>query len=131
LIGWIEVRESLMTKFTITRSTGMVGIAQNIAVYLNGELVDKLTNDESKTLTFEGDSVELQVGQSFMKSHKIQVKNGQKVLVKASGIRVMLGILGTILGLPYLLLESLAHMLFSSYAVRISNPSSLDIQARV
>ncbi len=40
-----------------------------------------------------------------MKSHKIQVKNGQKVLVKASGIRVMLGILGTILGLPYLLLE--------------------------
>ncbi len=28
-----------------------------------------------------------------------------KVLVKASGIRVMLGILGTILGLPYLLLE--------------------------
>ena len=94
-----------MSKFTITRSTGMVGIAQNIAVYLNGELVDKLTNDESKTLTFEGDSVELQVGQSFMKSHKIQVKNGQKVLVKASGIRVMLGILGTILGLPYLLLE--------------------------
>ena len=83
----------------------MVGIAQNIAVYLNGELVDKLTNDESKTLTFEGDSAKLQVGQSFMKSHRIQVKNGQKVLVKASGIRAMLGILGIILGLPYLLLE--------------------------
>lgn len=94
-----------MSKFTITRSTGIVGVAQNVAVYLNGELVDKLANNESKTLTFEGDSVELQVGQSFMKSHKIQVKNGQKVLVKASGIRVMLGILGTILGLPYLLLE--------------------------
>ena len=94
-----------MPKFTITRATGIVGVAQNVAVYLNGELVDKLAKDESKTLTFEGDSVELQVGQSFMKSHKIQVKNGQKVLVKASGIRVMLGILGTILGLPYLLLE--------------------------
>lgn len=94
-----------MSKFTITRSTGIVGVAQNVAVYLNGELVDKLANNESKTLTFEGDSVELQVGQSFMKSHKIQVENGQKVLVKASGIRVMLGILGTILGLPYLLLE--------------------------
>ena len=60
-----------MSKFTITRSTGMVGVVQNVAVYLNGELVDKLANDESKTLTFEGDSVELQVGQSFMKSHKI------------------------------------------------------------
>ncbi|WP_262366269.1 hypothetical protein [Streptococcus sp. Marseille-P6264] len=69
-----------MSKFTITRSTGMVGIAQNIAVYLNGELVDKLTNDESKTLTFEGDSVKLQVGQSFMKSHKIQVKDGRRYL---------------------------------------------------
>ena len=94
-----------MSKFTITRSTGMVGIAQNIAVYLNGELVDKLTNDESKTLTFEGDSVKLQVGQSFMKSHKIQVKDGQKVLVTASGMRAMLGVVGLILGLPYLLLE--------------------------
>ena len=94
-----------MSKFTITRSTVMVGIAQNIAVYLNGELVDKLTNDESKTLTFEGDSVKLQVGQSFMKSHKIQVKDGQKVLVTASGMRAMLGVIGLILGLPYLLLE--------------------------
>ena len=94
-----------MSKFTITRSMGMVGIAQNIAVYLNGELVDKFTNDESKTLTFEGDSVKLQVGQSFMKSHKIQVKDSQKVLVTASGMRAMLGIIGFILGLPYLLLE--------------------------
>ena len=85
-----------MSEITITRDTGMVGVAQKVAVYLNGELVDKLSNN---------DSIELQVGQSFMKSHKIQVKNGQKVLVKASGIRVMLGILGTILGLPYLLLE--------------------------
>ena len=34
-----------------------------------------------------------------MKSHKIPSKNGQKVLVKASGIRVMLGILRTILRL--------------------------------
>ena len=94
-----------MSKFTITRSTGIVGVAQNVAVYLNGELVDKLTNDEGKTLTFEGDSVELQVGQSFMKSHKIQVKDGQKVLVTASGMRAMLGVIGLILGLPYLLLE--------------------------
>ena len=94
-----------MSEITITRDTGMVGVAQKVAVYLNGELVDKLSNNETKTLVFEGDSVELQVGQSFMKSHKIQVKNGQKVLVKASGIRAMLGILGTILGLPYLLLE--------------------------
>ena len=83
----------------------MVGVAQKVAVYLNGELVHKLSNNESKTLSFEGDSIELQVGQSFMKSHRIQVKNGQKVLVKASGIRAMLGILGIILGLPYLLLE--------------------------
>lgn len=94
-----------MPKFTITRATGMVGVAQNVAVYLNGELVDRLANDESKTLTFEGNSVELQVGQSFMKSHKIQVKDGQKVLVTASGMRAMLGIIGHILGLPYLLLE--------------------------
>ena len=94
-----------MSKFTITRSTGMVRLAQNIAVYLNGELVDKLANNESKTLSFEGDSVELQVGQSFMKSHKIQVKDGQKVLVTASGMRAMLGIIGHILGFPYLLLE--------------------------
>ena len=94
-----------MSKFTITRSTGMVGVVQNVAVYLNGELVDKLANDESKTLTFEGDSVELQVGQSFMKSHKIQVKDGQKVLVTASGMLAMLGVIGLILGLPYLLLE--------------------------
>ena len=65
-----------MSKFTITRATGMVGVAQNVAVYLNGELADKLANDESKTLTFEGNSVELKVGQSFMKSHKIQVKDG-------------------------------------------------------
>ena len=94
-----------MSKFTITRSTGIVGVAQNVAVYLNGELVDKLANDESKTQPFEGDSVELQVGQSFMKSHMIQVKDGQKVLVTASGMRAMLGIIGIILGLPYLLLE--------------------------
>ena len=39
-----------MPKFTITRSTGIVGVAQNVAVYLNGELVDKLANNESKTL---------------------------------------------------------------------------------
>ena len=94
-----------MSEITITRDTGMVGVAQKVAVYLNGELVHKLSNNESKTLSFEGDSIELQVGQSFMKSHKIQVKNGQKVLVKASGICAMLGILGIILGLPYLLLE--------------------------
>ena len=94
-----------MPKFTITRATGIVGVAQNVAVYLNGELVDKLAKDESKTLTFEGDSVELQVRQSFMKSHKIQVKDSQKVLVTASGMRAMLGIIGFILGLPYLLLE--------------------------
>lgn len=94
-----------MPKFTITRATGIVGVAQNVAVYLNGELVDKLANNESKTLIFDGDSVELQVGQSFMKSHKIQVKDGQKVLVTASGMRAMLGIIGFILGLPYLLLE--------------------------
>ena len=94
-----------MSKFTIMRSTGMVGLVQNVAVYLNGELVDKLANNESKTLTFEGDSVELQVGQSFMKSHKIQVKDSQKVLVTASGMRAMLGVIGLILGLPYLLLE--------------------------
>ena len=94
-----------MSEITITRDTGMVGVAQKVAVYLNGELVHKLSNNESKTLSFEGDSIELQVGQSFMKSHKIQVENGQKVLVKASGIRAMLGILGIILGLPYLLLE--------------------------
>ena len=75
-----------MPKFTITRATGIVGVAQNVAVYLNGELVDKLAKDESKTLTFEGNSVELQVGQSFMKSHKIRVKDGQKVLVTASGM---------------------------------------------
>ena len=93
-----------MSKFTITRATGMVGVAQNVAVYLNGELADKLANDESKTVTFEGNSVELQVGQSFMKSHKIQV-NDQKVLVTASGMRAMLGIIGHILGFPYLLLE--------------------------
>lgn len=49
-----------MPKFTITRSTGIVGVAQNVAVYLNGELVDKLANNESKTLIFEGNSVELQ-----------------------------------------------------------------------
>ena len=95
----------MLSKFTITRSTGIVGVAQNVAVYLNGELVDKLANDESKTQPFEGDSVELQVGQSFMKSHMIQVKDGQKVLVTASGMRAMLGIIGIILGLPYLLLE--------------------------
>ena len=95
----------MLSKFKITRSTGMVGLAQNVAVYLNGELVDKLANDESKTLPFEGDSVELQVGQSFMKSHKIQVKDGQKVLVTASGMRAVLGVIGLILGLPYLLLE--------------------------
>ena len=94
-----------MSEITITRDTGMVGVAQKVAVYLNGELVHKLSNNESKTLSCEGDSIELQVGQSFMKSHRIQVKNGQKVLVKASGIRAMLGILGIILGLPYLLLE--------------------------
>ena len=94
-----------MPKFTITRATGIVEVAQNVAVYLNGELVDKLAKDESKTLTFEGDSVELQVVQSFMKSHKIQVKDSQKVLVTASGMRAMLGIIGFILGLPYLLLE--------------------------
>ena len=94
-----------MSKFTITRATGMVGVAQNVAVYLNGELADKLANDESKTGTFEGNSVELQVGQSFMKSHKIQVKDDQKVLVTASGMRAMLGIIGHILGFPYLLLE--------------------------
>ena len=94
-----------MSKFTIMRSTGMVGVVQNVAVYLNGELVDKLANDKSKTLTFEGDSVELQVGESFIKSHKIQVKDGQKVLVTASGMRAMLGVIGLILGLPYLLLE--------------------------
>ena len=94
-----------MPKFTITRATGIVEVAQNVAVYLNGELVDKLANDESKTLTFGGNSVELQVGQSFMKSYKIQVKDGQKVLVTASGMRAMLGIIGHILGLPYLLLE--------------------------
>ena len=104
-MGWIEIKDFLMSKFTITRSTGIVGVAQNVAVYLNGELVDKLANNESKTLTFEGDSVELQVGQSFMKSHKIQVKDGQKVLVTASGMRAMLGVIGLILGLPYLLLE--------------------------
>ena len=94
-----------MSEITITRDTGMVGVAQKVAVYLNGELVHKLSNNESKILSFEGNSIELQVGQSFMKSHKIQVKNGQKVLVKASGICAMLGILGIILGLPYLLLE--------------------------
>ena len=94
-----------MSEITITRDTGMVGVAQKVAVYLNGELVHKLSNNESKTLSFEGDSIELQGGQSFMKSNRIQVKNGQKVLVKASGIRAMLGILGIILGLPYLLLE--------------------------
>ena len=93
-----------MSEITITRDTGIIGVAQKVAVYLNGELVHKLSNNESKTLSFEGDSIELQVGQSFMKSHRIQVKNGQKVLVKASGIRAMLGILGIILGLPYLLL---------------------------
>lgn len=94
-----------MPKFTITRATGMVGVAQHVAVYLNGKLVDELANDESKTLTFEGNSVELKVGQSFMKSHKIQVKDGQRVLLTASGMRAMLGIIGHILGLPYLLLE--------------------------
>jgi len=46
-MGWIEIKDFLMSKFTITRSTGMVGVAQNVAVYLNGELVDKLANDES------------------------------------------------------------------------------------
>ena len=94
-----------MSEITITRDTGIVGVAQKVAVYLNGELVDKLSNNETKTLAFEGDSVELQVGQSFMKSHKIQVKDGQKVLVTASGMRAMLGVIGLILGLPYLLLE--------------------------
>ena len=44
-----------MSEITITRDTGMVGVAQKVAVYLNGELVDKLSNNESKTLSFEGD----------------------------------------------------------------------------
>lgn len=71
-----------MSEITITRDTGIVGVAQKVAVYLNGELVDKLSNNETKTLAFEGDSVELQVGQSFMKSHKIQVKMAKRYLLK-------------------------------------------------
>ena len=35
-----------MSEITITRDTGMVGVAQKVAVYLNGELVHKLSNNE-------------------------------------------------------------------------------------
>ncbi len=35
-----------------------------------------------KTLSFEETVLKLQVGQKFYESHKIQVENGQKVLVK-------------------------------------------------
>ena len=94
-----------MSEITISRATGMVGVVQKIDVYLNGEIAAKLANNESKILAFEGNSVEVQVGQSFMKSHKIQVRAGQKIIIKASGFRAMLGIVGTMLGLPYLLLE--------------------------
>ncbi len=37
-----------MSEITITRDTGMVGVIQKVAVYLNGELVHKLSNNESK-----------------------------------------------------------------------------------
>ena len=62
-----------MPKFTITRSTGIVGVAQNVAVYLNGELVDKLANDESKTLTFEGNSGPY-IQYSYVRAKKILSK---------------------------------------------------------
>ncbi len=40
-----------MSEITV-RDTGMVGVTQKVAVYHNGEPVDKLSNNETKTLAF-------------------------------------------------------------------------------
>ncbi len=59
---------------------------------------------KSKTLSFEGDSIELQLDSFTRKSHKNSSRKWPKVLVKASGIVLCLDS-GTTRASPYLLLE--------------------------
>jgi hypothetical protein len=71
-------------RFTVKRNTGMVGLAMKLDVYVNGEKKDRLANNESKEFEFTGESVEVGVGQGFIRSKTITVKEGETVIAKSS-----------------------------------------------
>lgn len=82
-------------KFTLTRNTGFVGKYANLDVFINGQSVGFLKREETRDFTFEGDVAELRVGQGFVKSEPILVKDRDIVFAKSSFLHLIMS--GTLL----------------------------------
>lgn len=86
---------------TVKRQTGLGGSAMGLAVYINGEKVGHLDNDETATYTISQESVELKVGQGWLKSKPIQVSAGQTAVAKFSMLGSLFATLQTLIpGFP-------------------------------
>lgn len=98
-----------MSEITVSRQTGLVGVVQKANVYFNGECVARLSKDETVTLPLpEGlDVVKVHVNQtgSITPSKAVIVKAGQTAVIKSSLWVPFLGLLGTILRIPYFKIE--------------------------
>lgn len=77
-------------KFTLVRNTGIIGMLVDLDVHVNGQKVGSLKRNEIREFTFEGDSVELRAGQSFMKSEPVIVQDGGTVVAKSSFLNLLL-----------------------------------------
>ena len=98
-----------MSEITVSRQTSLVGVVQKANVYFNGECVARLSKDETVTLPLpEGlDVVKVHVNQtgSITPSKAVIVKAGQTAVIKSSPWVPFLGLLGTILRIPYFTIE--------------------------
>lgn len=81
-------------EITVVRQTGVVGMAMKMAIYIDGEKVGDLGNNETQVFLIEKREVSVQAGQSFIKTKPIVVAEGQTVLAKSSLLGNLFSIFG-------------------------------------
>jgi len=86
----------------ISRSTGLLGGLSSVKVKVNGEFQGKLKNNDITVAIFKGDTAEIAVNQSFLRSKPLTVSDGDNVEVTANPKCVpiyIVGIFAIILGI--------------------------------
>lgn len=67
---------------TIIRKTGWIGLLGSIAIRVDGEKIGKVNDRQTIQLEIPRDEVLLHVTQQGSRSNKLQVKKGDRVMIK-------------------------------------------------
>lgn len=67
---------------TITRETGLIGLFGAVAVRVDGEIVAKVADNETVRIELAGDEATLRVTQYGSRSNKLQVRDGDALVIR-------------------------------------------------